>query len=145
MKKKLKVYLCGGINKLSDAECKDWRAEATEALSPYYDILDPMRRDYRGREMELGCMEEIIQNDLRDIIDSDFVLVNATRPSWGTAMELVYARMFGKGVIAFLDCDVTSPWLRYHTTIRTPSLLAALRLLLANVSIAKGLGVGDEN
>ena len=46
------VYLCGGINGLSDEDCTDWR-EATKAeLYNHFNFLDPMRRDYRGREAE---------------------------------------------------------------------------------------------
>lgn len=73
------VYLCGGINGLSDADCRDWREVAKHRLRA--ETLDPMRRDYRGREDE--SVDEIVAGDLEDIRASDFVLVNATRPSWG--------------------------------------------------------------
>lgn len=33
------TYLCGGINGLSDAECRDWRAVAKELLKT--DTLGP--------------------------------------------------------------------------------------------------------
>jgi nucleoside 2-deoxyribosyltransferase len=104
------VYLCGGINGLSDAECRDWREVAKESLTA--DTLDPMRRDYRGKEDE--SVHEIVRGDLVDIRNSDWVLVNATRPSWGTAMEIVYAYEMRKPVIAFVGDSRVSPWLRYH-------------------------------
>jgi hypothetical protein len=44
----MKTYLCGGINELSDSACCDWRAVAKSLLRT--ETLDPMRRDYRGRE-----------------------------------------------------------------------------------------------
>jgi hypothetical protein len=44
------IYLCGGINKLSDSEAKDWREAAKSELSGTYKLLDPMRRDYRGQK-----------------------------------------------------------------------------------------------
>jgi hypothetical protein len=44
------IYLCGGINKLSDSEATDWREAAKARLSGRYTFLDPMRRDYRVRE-----------------------------------------------------------------------------------------------
>lgn len=106
----LKIYLCGGINGLSDAECRDWREVAKEQLK--CDTLDPMRRDYRGKED--GSVYEIVRGDLVDIRDSDYILVNATRPSWGTAMEIVYAFTMRKPIIAFAGTARVSPWLRYH-------------------------------
>lgn len=105
------VYLCGGINGLNDGDCRDWREAAKEFLAPLR-TLDPMRRDYRG--IEEDSVEAIVTGDLRDIAEADFVLVNATRPSWGTAMEIVYARMLHKQVVVFTVETRVSPWLRFH-------------------------------
>lgn len=79
----MKTYLCGGINGLSDADCRDWREVAKSLLTT--ETLDPMRRDYRGKEDE--SVQEIVLGDYHDIWQSAFILVNATKPSWGTAME----------------------------------------------------------
>lgn len=103
------TYLCGGINGLSDADCRDWREVAKAQLLT--GTLDPMRRDYRGREDE--SVKEIVIGDLADINESNFVLVNATRPSWGTAMEAFYAASKCKTVIAWVNPGPVSPWLRY--------------------------------
>jgi nucleoside 2-deoxyribosyltransferase len=108
------VYLCGGINGLSDADCKDWREAAKSLLT--CDTLDPMRHDYRGIEDRVWT--EIVAHDLADIQNSDAVLVNATRPSWGTAMEIVYARNMEKPVVAFVQPgQPVSPWLKYHCSV----------------------------
>lgn len=112
------TYLCGGINGLSDEDCKNWREDAKAKLVTEH--LDPMRRDYRGKEDE--SFHEIVLGDLDDIVKSDFVLVNATRPSWGTAMEIVYAHRAGCTIVAFTGESKVSPWLRYHVNIlvKTP-------------------------
>lgn len=107
------TYLCGGINGLSDAECRDWREVAKELLKT--GTRDPMRRDYRGKEDE--SVMEIIHGDLDDIRESTFVLVNATRPSWGTAMEIVYAHYMCRHIVAFVGDGRVSPWLRFHCHI----------------------------
>lgn len=110
-----KVYLCGGINGLNDAQAKDWREVAKSILTPAgVATLDPMRRDYRGKEAE--SVNEIVKGDLDDIRLSDVVLVNASRPSWGTAMEVVYAKTSHRPpmVYAFGAGDKPSPWLVYH-------------------------------
>src|SRR5579859_2601339 len=91
------IYLCGGINKLSDADAKDWREAAKAALGGTYMFLDPMRRDYRGKEAE--SVDLIIEGDIVDIRESDILLVNASRPSWGTGMELFYASKLGKIIV----------------------------------------------
>lgn len=109
----MKVYLCGGINGLTDSECNDWRSEAKRLLIT--ETLDPMRRDYRGIEDQ--SVNEIVTGDQEDIAASDVILVNATKPSWGTAMEIRMARAeLGKQVVLVCDrMQKVSPWLRYHT------------------------------
>ena len=111
----LKVYLAGPINGCTDEECKEWREEARQILEPTHAVIDPMDFDCRGLEREM--VGEIIKHDLDRLDEADIVLVNANRPSWGTAMELVYARQGGKPVIAYVgfgSSDV-SPWLQGHS------------------------------
>jgi hypothetical protein len=107
------VYLCGGINGLSDKDCTDWREYCISKLEHTHKLLDPMRRDYRGKEAE--SVNEIVIGDYADIAKSDIILVNATKPSWGTAMEMHHAYLnLNKYVIAIVG-DRVSPWVRYHT------------------------------
>lgn len=125
----MKVYLCGGINGLSDSECNDWREEAKRLLAPL-ETLDPMRRDYRGIEDE--NVDAIVKGDLQDIADSDFVLAMCTRPSWGTAMEVFHAHRAGKWV-AIVAPDPVSPWLWAHCTERFESLEEACQAIIDQV------------
>lgn len=126
------VYLCGGINGLSDHECRTWREVARARLEYHgHTTLDPMRRDYRGKEDE--SVSAIVLGDLEDIGASDVVLVNATRPSWGTAMEIVYAHLAGKRIVAGVGDGPVSPWLRYHCEIAT-TLQGAIDALLVEVT-----------
>jgi hypothetical protein len=108
----MNIYLCGGINGLSDDQAVNWRQLSKSLLTGI--CLDPMSRDYRGKEDE--SVEEIYRGDLSDIIASDIILVNAVRPSWGTAMEMVYAKMMGKYVVIVTPPNLpVSPWLRKHS------------------------------
>lgn len=121
------VYLCGGINGLSDSECKDWR-EAAKLRLPR--TLDPMRRDYRGRE---GNSAAIVNDDLQDIYDSSCVLAMCTTPSWGTAMEIFHAHSINRLVFAVVpSISHTSPWLVYHTASLHHSLDAAIAAIERN-------------
>jgi nucleoside 2-deoxyribosyltransferase len=119
----LTVYLAGPINGCTDEEATGWRTEATARLSGAWSVLDPMTRDYRGHEAE--SVDAIVVGDLRDIAAADALLVNATRPSWGTAMELVYAHQQGKRIVAF-GAARPSPWLLYHATTVVATLDDAL-------------------
>lgn len=123
------TYLCGGINGLTDSQCRDWREIAKEQLKT--DTLDPMRRDYRGKEDE--SVSDIVRGDLDDIqVSSDCLLVNAEKPSWGTAMEIVYAHQIGLPIVAFvLPESRISPWLRYHCSEVFLSLNAAINYINA--------------
>jgi len=108
----MKVYLCGPINGCTDEECKDWR-EAVKVRLP--DTLDPMRRDYRGREAE--CADEIVEGDKEDIDSCDVLLVNYDKPSVGTSMEVYHAWLRDTPVVVVCRPEaVISPWLRYHST-----------------------------
>jgi nucleoside 2-deoxyribosyltransferase len=122
-----KVYLCGPINGCTDAECNDWRAYAKENLR--FDTLDPMRRDYRGRELEDGSADEIVAGDEEDVAACDFILANCPKASWGTAMEIRMAKKeLGKRVVVVLPPDVVpSPWLIHHSDIILRSMSDAVR------------------
>jgi nucleoside 2-deoxyribosyltransferase len=105
------LYLCGPINGCTDAEASDWRNYVTARYEGR--CIDPMVRDYRGREVE--AFREIVELDKIDVIEADIILVNYDKPSVGTSMEVLYAWERGKRVIVVCREDaVISPWLRYH-------------------------------
>lgn len=108
------IYLCGPINGRSDDDCTTWREQA-KALIGADRCLDPMRRDYRGREAE--CINEIVQLDKRDINHSEALIVFFDRPSVGTSMEVLFAWGGGVPVVVIDASDKPlSPWLVYHST-----------------------------
>jgi nucleoside 2-deoxyribosyltransferase len=121
------IYLCGGINKLSDADAKDWREATKTALAGQFNFLDPMRNDYRGKEAE--SVRLIIDGDVADINASDIILVSAVRPSWGTAMELFYASTLGKVTVTVCPDERPSPWLVGHSAYLVKSFEDAWRIV----------------
>ncbi len=119
-----KIYLCGPINGCTDEECKDWR-ELAKITFP--NAIDPMRRDYRGREDE--SVREIVELDKLDIMNSDVVLVNYDKPSVGTSMEVFFAWQSHIPVIVVAKTgSKVSPWLRYHSTKIVHSFSEAFEL-----------------
>ena len=127
MKSKLKVYLAGPINGCSDDECKYWREMVKQSIQDWgYEILDPMRRDYRGIEFENAA--QIVADDLSDIQECDIMFAYCYKPSWGTAMEIFYAKSLGKRVIVVTESS--SPWLQTYSDVSVKSVHTAIKLLL---------------
>jgi nucleoside 2-deoxyribosyltransferase len=95
-----KIYLCGPIMDCNPSETKDWRTRAKERLAGRFVLLDPMRRNFRDNEIDSS--NEIVDFDLQDVRTADILLVNYSKPSVGTSMEVFYAgHDLGKFVVAF--------------------------------------------
>ena len=124
---KKKIYLSGPIMDECPRAAATWRERAIEALGRDFLLLDPMRRDFKDREVDSA--NEIVEFDLQDIRAADLLLVNYNKPSIGTAMEVFYAaHNLGKFVVAFSpfafqDCN---PWMVRYCTKILPSLDSAV-------------------
>ena len=118
-----KIYLCGPIMDEVDGHARAWRGRAKELLASDFLMLDPMRRNFKDREVDSA--NEIVEFDLQDVRDADIILVNYSKSSVGTSMEVFYAsHVLHKFVIAFSpftfkDC---SPWMVKYCTKILPSL-----------------------
>ena len=122
------IYLSGPINKCSDKESHGWRVEVETALTGRFRFLNPMSRDYRSREDKF--VDEIVEQDYRDIREADIVLVMANHPSWGTAMEMHQAFSIDRKLVVAVCTDPKpSPWLRYHCHYLVTSLHEAIEYL----------------
>lgn len=119
------IYLAGPINGATDAEAHDWRDALINAHTRFH-FLDPMVRDYRGREDE--AVSEIVENDKDDIDSSDWVIAYCPKPSVGTSMEVYYAweRKPHRVVVVVPDGAPVSPWLRYHAAAVVPTTADAM-------------------
>ncbi len=121
------IYLCGPIMDAASDESKTWRQRAKERLAGTFILLDPMRRNFRDREIDSA--NEIVEFDLQDIRNADMLLVNYTKASIGTSMEVFYAAHdLGKFVIAFSPYEYQdmSPWMVKYCTKILPDLESAL-------------------
>jgi len=133
MNMRKKIYLSGPIMDEHADQATTWREIAKTQLSDQFVLLDPMRRNFKDREVDSA--NEIVEFDLQDVRDADIVLVNYNKTSIGTAMEVFYAAHdLGKFVVAFSpfsfrDC---SPWMVKHCTKILPSLETALTYIREN-------------
>ena len=116
-----------------DGAAREWRETVKHELAPRFELLDPMRRNFKDREVDSA--NEIVEFDLQDIRNADLLLVNYNKPSIGTAMEVFYAaHNLGKFVVAFSpfafqDCN---PWMVRYCTKILPSLEQALDYIRAH-------------
>ncbi|HEY7417692.1 MAG TPA: hypothetical protein VH593_21095 [Ktedonobacteraceae bacterium] len=137
----MRVYLGGAINGRPDSECVDWRRYAASQLTA--EAIDPMVRDYRGREDD--CVAEIVELDKADIDSVDALLVYYDRPSVGTSMEILYAWERDKRIILVNECGGSlSPWLKYHSHVVVDSLDKGINVLnnINDLLIGWGLDKG---
>jgi nucleoside 2-deoxyribosyltransferase len=122
-----KIYLCGPIMDEKEGMAKEWRSIARQHLDEQFTLLDPMRRNFKDREVDSA--NEIVEFDLQDVREADILLVNYNKASIGTAMEVFYASHdLGKFVVAFspfpfAECN---PWMVRFCTKILPSLDAAI-------------------
>lgn len=124
---KSKIYLCGPIMDEHEGHAREWREKAKKMLGRNFILLDPMRRNFKDREVDSA--NEIVEFDLQDIRDADIVLVNYNKNSIGTSMEVFYAsHNLGKFVIAFGPHEFKdmSPWMVRFCTKILPSVEDAM-------------------
>lgn len=123
------LYLCGPINGRTTEDATGWREIVKELWVG--ETLDPMRRDYRGRELEPGIAREIVEGDLVDINNSDALIVFFDKPSVGTSMEIFHAK-FNRDipvVVVNATDKPLSPWLVYFSNAQVQSVKEALDFL----------------
>jgi len=123
------IYLCGPINGRTDDDARTWR-EAAKSLW-IGECIDPMRRDYRGRELDPGIADEIVSGDIEDIYASDALLVYFDKPSVGTAMEVFLAHYNLGKIVVVLDASdkPLSPWLLRFSDFQTRDMATALKFI----------------
>jgi len=128
-----KIYLSGPIMDETHTAALTWREEARKKLGQEFILLDPMRRNFKDREVDSA--NEIVEFDLQDVRDADIILVNYNKPSIGTAMEVFYAaHNLGKFIVAFspFTFQNCSPWMVKYCTKILPSLEAAIDYINEN-------------
>jgi len=107
------VYLAGPMEHVSKEDAMGWRDKA-EFILWHADVitLNPCRRIHN---FDKRYMKRIFELDLRDIQESDIILVNLDNPTvakHGTAMEVFYASyVLRKPVVAFkADASIIHPF-----------------------------------
>lgn len=123
----------------TEGTARAWRQHAIDVLGNNFILLDPMRRNFKDKEVDSA--NEIVEFDLQDVREADIILVNYNKPSIGTAMEVFYAsHELGKFVVAFspFPFQECNPWMVRFCTKILPSLEHSIEYLkdhfVSNVS-----------
>ena len=117
------IYLCGPIMDEYEGIAREWREVSKLLLSKNFILLDPMRRNFRDKEIDSA--NEIVEFDLQDVRNADIILVNYNKPSIGTSMEVFHAsHNLGEFVVAFspFTFKESSPWMVKYCTKIVPDL-----------------------
>lgn len=132
-----RVYLAGGINGLSDLEAWGWREDAETKFLKVIAINPKDLGDHRG--IEDADASGIVARDLAALRFAHAVLVNVCTAGCGTAMEMVYANLWGIPIVGYQPDDrPISPWVRHHCKVIVQDLTSACAI------VTKMLGV-DTN
>ena len=106
------VYLAGPIYEQDDT-CIRWRDMAARILKKKNIMsLKPTDADCRGKETIAGMAERIVKKDKGDIVYCDTILAKCDHPSYGTAMEIMFAWSLQKQIVVVTNSK--SPWIQYH-------------------------------
>lgn len=113
------VYLAGPIGDISIQEAAAWREEAEKRLEAAgIKAYNPLRgKDLSDINIKTKLdYIEVVERDLDDIKKSDIILVDLRREVniIGTAMEMAYARMWGKEIYVFGTAYRQHYWVKYH-------------------------------
>ncbi len=126
------VYLSGPIAGCSFYEIHAWRDNFKEKYGVEY-CLDPARRVYGDDGANWERTDEIVENDLDDISNSDVSLIFYSRPTAGTLIENMYAYNWGKTIVVVCKDDAVfrnlSPWIIYHADYITMTFVEAMAFI----------------
>ncbi len=107
----------------------DWRAFAMTKLQRFgLRVVNPLHLTWDTHELG-DNLEARVRHSLDLIDQSDALLANLWRPSYGSAMEIFYAHRQGK-VVAVVGQPPFSPWVLLHSQARFADINHAVDYLI---------------
>mgnify|MGYP000094191052 CR=1 FL=1 len=109
----MKLIVCGPIAYGNIREIKELQRSLREEGFEVIDQFQDKKMDYSSIEDFRGkkrLAEKIVRNDLEFIEKCDVVVAICDKPSFGTAIEIYYAKKLGKKVIVLNKEAQQSPW-----------------------------------
>lgn len=126
MENNIKVYQCGPMAACTDDEMHGWREQLKKDY-PNITWLDPCDRSYKQQQWR-----RLVDDDIADIDNSDYVLSYYWKTGTGSAMELSYNFYVAKkpSIVVVPGFKAVSPWLRYHADYLVDSFDHAMKIIL---------------
>ena len=109
----MKLLVCGPVAHGNIQKIKELQNFLKEEG---FNVIDQFReeemdyssiRDFRDKKR---LAERIVKNDLKFIEECDVIVAICDKPSFGTAIEIYYAKKLGKKVIVLNEEAQPSPW-----------------------------------
>lgn len=109
----MKIFVCGPIAFGGVEEIRRLQKILEREMFEVIDQFQSKEMDYSGVKDFRGdrrLAQAIVSNDLSLIEGSDLIVAICNKPSFGTAIEIYYAKMSGKKVIVLNEVEQPSPW-----------------------------------
>lgn len=114
-----------------------WR-EQLKKDHPDLEWIDPCDRSIEYTPQQ---WRRLVEDDINDIKQSQYMIVNYWKTGAGTSMEMVVARQLFTPVVTVVpDFKTTSPWVRYYSDFLVESFEHAMKIIRAEWNSA---GVED--
>lgn len=131
----LSVYLAGPINDILIEQAAIWRYVVEKRLGAAgISVLNPLRgKDLTDPHIRFNLnYEEVVKRDLHDIYSADIILVDLRHEVKliGTAMEMAYAKQWGKKIYVFGKAYRQHYWIKYHVDRFFDSLNEAIEAIV---------------
>ncbi|MBI5355807.1 MAG: hypothetical protein HZB68_05120 [Candidatus Aenigmarchaeota archaeon] len=113
MKNRKKLIVCGSIGY---GGIEDIEGMYTKLGDEGFEILNHIRgkdmdysaiRDFRDED---ELCQRIVNHDLEYVDKADVLVVIFNGPSYGTAMEMYYAKQKGKKIVLLAEKEIATPW-----------------------------------
>lgn len=123
----LKIYQCGPMAGCSDEEMHGWREDLKKNY-PDVQWLDPCDREYVHQQWR-----KLVDDDIQDINNADYILAYYWKTGSGSAMELAYNHYVARkpSVVVVPEFKVVSPWVRYHADYLVETFDHAMKIILS--------------
>lgn len=106
----MRIYVSGAITGY-EKQTEKWRKDWLKRLEEIgFTVFDPWIHGDKARGA-VGTVNE----DIRRILSADILLVNGDIPSWGSAQEMIYARLFKKHIWTVFSGETLPFWVEYHS------------------------------
>lgn len=144
---KLRLYLAHSFNLRKNI--RNWELDfekrtGIELVNPFYDIKNRQTAEKQAIRSEATNWRKIypikrldekklVITDIRNMIYSDGVVAVLGKDSYGTPMEMVYAKLWGRNVYTWArNGGENHPWIKFHSDYLT-SRLGDLEIKLIEV------------